>query len=828
MVSSMRSSSGRPGLMRVRGGGGLGSMCGAATIALFRWLVAIAVVSVLVLVTAGGSKAASETPLPPTPATVPVGAEMETTIPVLMKAGVRYHVIVTGTAMTGNSSIGSSSYDALYCFQSSSPSNCNPPFPEGGAVIGFALRPPASPAPFQDQFQAITAFGDATVPNQPYNGSHSYEQYVTPTLDSNLYVMTWPGYPPGDGIPRSGSFTVTVLGPPPQGSFVVIHPSNLDAGANVDPRDIGALDFGNVQAGRTEAPEQLTVTNTGVDPLRVKTVTAPTASGFNVRTDTCVGQTVQHGASCTVDVTFTAPTVAAGSPSQAYEKSGELQITDDQGTVYYVSLRGTSTPDHNLAAAVSRSQGQSYSAQICAGHSVGGPLLPFLPDAGWALASSTPTALRGQVVEGHVATEDFTGLTDHTYHVNADYNFFVYPDQGYRTLLNVPGNFIASGEYTPSEAGRIEVEWERSGGSAPSSGGLPEWAWPTVGDKVHLLGSHILDCGHGGPDFRSEIHPPMIVATFRNAALSPYAGAYGRLGSYDPVTHLPATRIDLFASSYGGPAVGIERGQSPIQNTAKAAIAQPAQCTWWQPLGDYGFDALAPPKPSPHASLAPPRVKVRESVGQSQLSYTPLPSGNGFHISLQFSNVNPCQLADYGASIWLGWTDPTKPAPAVSTYEVTPESIAVEVPLTGKWGLYAYVNELAAGSIFSGDGTTSLHERYHYVQFQHTYPLYGDHYAVTLVRNQSLHVAFRVTAYGRSVGGFTNFGTGYSGGTAAIFYPNPTFTDKTVTLRGADTLGDPSLGRDEYTTSKDVAGKAIGPCPCFKVTFRVRKLSTTR
>src|SRR6202035_3023151 len=201
------------------------------------------------------------------------------------------------------------------------------------------------PTPSPDQFQSIQQFGDASVPPQAFNTSNTYEQYVTPTLDSNLYVMTWPGYPPGDGIPRTGTFTVTVFAPPVSGAFAVIHPSNLDAAANVDARDVGALDFANVVHGQTSAPQTLSVTNTGTDPLQVKTVTAPTAAGFNVHVDKCLGHAVQHDASCTIAVTFTAPTVAAGSPAQAYDDSGELQITDDQGGMYYVSLRGTTTPD---------------------------------------------------------------------------------------------------------------------------------------------------------------------------------------------------------------------------------------------------------------------------------------------------------------------------------------------------------------------------------------------------------------------------------------------------------------------------------------------------
>jgi len=143
----------------------------------------------------------------------------------------------------------------------------------------------------------------------------------------------------------------------------------------------------------------------------------------------------------------------------------------------------------------------------------------------------------------------------------------------------------------------------------------------------------------------------------------------------------------------------------------------------------------------------------------------------------------------------------------------------VENPLTHKWGLYAYINELAAGSLLTGGGVTSLHEPFGVVNARHTYPLHKS-FVVTLVKHQALHIEFRVTAFDRPVAGFTNYGTGYSGGTAAIFFDNPTFTAKDETLFGGQYLGDQSLGRDEFTYVK---GDRALQCLCYTIKVHIQK-----
>lgn len=591
---------------------------------------------------------------------------------------------------------------------------------------------------------------------------------------------------------------VLLVPPAPTAPFVVIHPSSLD-GAAVAPRDIGALDFANVAFGDTSHPETLTVTNGGNVTLDVRNVVMPTGRNFNKGADTCTGQTVDPGKSCTIEVTF-APRRGGR------EQSGEIKITDDApGSPHYVSLRGTATNSPLRPAVVEEYQGEAYGSDPCNGRPVGWALIPD---------EQQPQILVGQVVEGHVATEDFTGVHD-----NADYNFFVYPDQGHRGLLSKPGNFQGNkDDYTPSEDGRIEVEWERQGATHEARDGLPAWAWPTVGDKVKVVGWHILDCGHGAPDYRSEIHPPLFVATYRNAALSPFAGSSARLGSYDSFTKRPTTRVDVYASNYGGPAVGIE---------------QENEGQWVQGVNKhtYQFDAMAPPKPSPDAVLAPPDVLVLHPTpdGKADLSWTPLPSGRGYHFTLKFAGYG-LHIA-YGARISVEWKDPNASPPTVTTYEVTPEWIRVFHKLTGEWALYGYVNEDQTGSLLTGSGENSNHEKFRQVEdgecvfFQkivtircsgskNTYLRVGKMFTVTVVRGQPLHVAFRVSSFKHIVG--VDFGSADFAGTAAEFFTDPSsLPDKEeVTLKGGGYLGDLLLGRDEWNRK----------CPCYEIAFTIRRL----
>ena len=133
-----------------------------------------------------------------------------------------------------------------------------------------------------------------------------------------------------------------------------------------------------------------------------------------------------------------------------------------------------------------------------------GGVIPGSDFAQWDLVGNvdTSTTLEGQVTSSKLAWDD-NGIDHHS----RDRNFFVYPDLNYAHLLAKPGNFHQGED---NEHGRMEVEWE--------SAAFPAWALPMMGDWVHVEGSHIWDCAHGEHGFRTEIHPPRLVMTLRDAA----------------------------------------------------------------------------------------------------------------------------------------------------------------------------------------------------------------------------------------------------------------------------------------------------------------------
>ncbi len=237
-------------------------------------------------------------------------------------------------------------------------------------------------------------------------------------------------------------------------------------------------------------------------------------------------------------------------------------------------------------------------------------------------------------------------------HYTHDYTFKVVPDPVYQYLLSswtrLPADVVVTLSGTDSEAKGecsllggtyqgnnkclllaaetcpdgtqgdschhpdMEVEWENgsvmhvnsdSANDTRKWGALPEYAWPSVGDRVWVEGRWIFDCGHTGVSgnwgevsdlgllpsgttlndwvkFESEIHPPRALATFRlnHTSLSleqtansgnPYRSQSDEPSSWLPVTGtalpqqagtppwtpptlIPATQADIFVSGNGG------------------------------------------------------------------------------------------------------------------------------------------------------------------------------------------------------------------------------------------------------------------------------------
>ncbi len=156
------------------------------------------------------------------------------------------------------------------------------------------------------------------------------------------------------------------------------------------------------------------------------------------------------------------------------------------------------------------------------------------------------------------------------YHFTHDQNFVVRPDPGYG---NLRASFLKA-DGTTEIQDLIEVEWENAAhmvdqwGDNWEWGAMPDYVWPSARDRVWVEGNWIFDCGHPGRDeevdralvrYRTEIHPPQAVVTFRlNHTSGEFINgdATGLFSAPDlPLTGsawIPVTEADIFVSGWGG------------------------------------------------------------------------------------------------------------------------------------------------------------------------------------------------------------------------------------------------------------------------------------
>ncbi len=193
-------------------------------------------------------------------------------------------------------------------------------------------------------------------------------------------------------------------------------------------------------------------------------------------------------------------------------------------------------------------------------------------------------------------------------HYTHDYTFKVLPDPNYQYLLGSWARFPGMTFGTQSEVAChgwggsfsnnicsfpadtcsngptcnhqvMEVEWENGSAMKVNDdddrkwGSLPEYAWPSVGDRVWVEGRWIFDCGHPGVSnlndaeaiiptilgthlkdyvkYSTEFHPPRALVTFRldhtSAGLdvANHSGDVYRAASDDPSSWLPVTGAAL-------------------------------------------------------------------------------------------------------------------------------------------------------------------------------------------------------------------------------------------------------------------------------------------
>ena len=112
-------------------------------------------------------------------------------------------------------------------------------------------------------------------------------------------------------------------------------------------------------------------------------------------------------------------------------------------------------------------------------------------DPQWVTVNPWRGPLDYELLEGKVTRSRISRQDNPTNHNSQDMTFHVEPDPPFRRLLQ------------PGQAD-LEVEWERNH--------FPEPFWPTAGDRVSVIGYWIHDCGH---DFKTEIHPPVMLAVQR-------------------------------------------------------------------------------------------------------------------------------------------------------------------------------------------------------------------------------------------------------------------------------------------------------------------------
>jgi hypothetical protein len=295
--------------------------------------------------------------------------------------------------------------------------------------------------------------------------------------------------------------------------------------------------------------------------------------------------------------------------------------------------------------------------------------------------------INNKTVEGDVVYSKLSTDDNPFNHDSRDRNIIVYPDPAYWGMLASPGNFH-TGE--SNEWGRMELEWEAAA--------MPAWALPNQGDRVHVQGNYIFDCAH--KDYRTEIHPPRLLMTLRDAAQgfsgATVAGA-PRPGWADTMpglgsTPVQITRADVFASSDGGEACDSMPCANGPYNDA------------YQPLDDSNYDLFVPAPPKPDGDYQmiwtvdrrplPSCFSDDSDCGMDDIlashpervHFAPITVGGkpGLGIHVDFTGYTPHTngLYGFGFTAKVAWNKPAVTPPR--RVRVTLDKIYVANPMDGK------------------------------------------------------------------------------------------------------------------------------------------------
>lgn len=206
--------------------------------------------------------------------------------------------------------------------------------------------------------------------------------------------------------------------------------------------------------------------------------------------------------------------------------------------------------------------------------------------------------LEGAVDESHVSGND--NLLNHS---SQDWNLQVKPDPAFRRLLN---------QSTAGSTGvgrHIEVEWETNE--------YPEDLRPLPGDRVSLVGYHILDCGHGdNGHYRTEIHPPVLSAVHRPRAILLPPDAKLDLDRDGVANETVGTNVwvsgvvtDLWVNAYSGEATSNESWSGLHQPFDGQPITAPANLR-----RSYTFNVYLPESPQ----------RLAKAIGKADAKPAPL------------------------------------------------------------------------------------------------------------------------------------------------------------------------------------------------------------
>ena len=434
------------------------------------------------------------------------------------------------------------------------------------------------------------------------------------------------------------------------------------------------------------------------------------------------------------------------------------------------SLSGTAIADYriNLAPATYIGAG---SVGIDWSHERGtrlgvlpGPLSTYSPersDPTWiSVWDNRPVEIYGTVAgtggnganqPAHISYED-----DPITHYAHDANVYLQPDPQYSWTVGT-ANYATGGEADADVAlGRIEIEWEaQNNGSADTYGtgqiGLPDWAIPTVGDRVYVLGRWVLDAGHPEVGDRTELHPPRLLAVMRQRPAVSMSGAAA------------ASQVDIYVSGHGGGANRYPSGMDallnqgghgggrirdvlsaadqqtyyqagplpffdvPILNLLVSelsggslsgpifATAGPSAFSWGtpapeqQPINDmdYSFDIPLPPAPNSAATVNVEVVTHSQHTTAVPEMITYKSAANGgptvAHIHLPYSGADN---GIYARTLKFTWNQ----TPPANHFRVTLDHLITNA-LPGKWqvwsdvsGQWTYLPKLASGLLQTAPG----------------------------------------------------------------------------------------------------------------------------